>query len=87
MVLPSVDLPENPAHAWLVVAHEHKQIFNYEPVRSELIYQVYMRQALLVGTHLMAALHDLYAFVLQDPVRLAFQTEAQIEHGLVVLLP
>jgi hypothetical protein len=60
-------LAEEPADARLVTSDDDKEVFNDEPPwSSQLIDDLHVGQALLVGTDLVLALDDVDAFGAKD---------------------
>ena len=78
MVLSGVKLLQDAAHAGLVAPNDNEEIFHQEADSSQFIYDFNVRQALLIGAHLILAFHDVNALGFQNPVRLASRLEIKV---------
>lgn len=79
MVLAGVDLTNNPADPWAIVAKQDEQVLNNEPISRQLVDQFHMSQTpLLVRAYFIAALDDVNPLVLENPMGLPRGLEVQV---------
>ena len=81
-----MNLPDDPAHARPIVPQDHEQVFDNEPIRTQLVYNFHVCEALLVGTNLVSALYNVDSLVPENSMGLMRSLEIQVEDSLVILL-
>lgn len=86
MVLPCVDLPQDAAYPRPTGPHQDEQVFSDEHVRLQMINKLNVGQSLLVGAHLVLALHNQNPLRFEDPPRFPATCEVEVQDRFMVLM-
>jgi hypothetical protein len=87
VVLSGVKLPEYAADPGFVAPNDNKEIFHDEAAFGQFVYDLDVRQPLLVGAHLILAFHNVNPLAFQNPAGLTSGPEIKVQNGLVIFLP
>jgi hypothetical protein len=87
MVLAGMNLLDDTADAGAIVADDHEKVFGDESHRLIRRHYLYVSEPLLIRAHLVLALDDEYAALLQDAIRLSSPVVIELKDSLVILAP
>ena len=73
-------------HPGFVAPNDHEEIFHEEADLGQFVYDLDVRQALLIGAHLVLAFHNVNPLALQDPVGLMSGPEIKVQNRLMIFL-
>ena len=86
MVLPSMHLLENPAHARLVAPDYDEQVFHDKADRHQFVDHLDMSEALLVRANFILTFRNQDSTGTEDPMRLLRSAKIEIKDGFVIFL-
>jgi hypothetical protein len=86
VVLSGVKLLEDATHPGFVVPNDNEEVFHEEADSGQFVYELDVRQTLLIGAHLILAFHNVNALAFQNPVGLMSGLEIKVQNRLMIFL-